>query len=83
MTTTQLGIAGQQDLAMATTLGCPDVERNGHQYGDGMGTASAEERAAFAFDHPDIYELTGTRLNLKITNGEMSLASLQRPGFGT
>ena len=72
----------QQDLTLSTTLGCADVERNGHHYGDGMGTASAEERAAFAVDHPDMYELAGNRLNLKVTNGEISLASLQRSGFG-
>ncbi|MGB0632732.1 MAG: mandelate racemase [Alphaproteobacteria bacterium] len=81
--TTQPGIAVQQDLALATTLGCEDVERNGHQYGDGMGAAPAEERAAFAADHADMYGIAGDRLNLKITDGEISLASLRRPGFGT
>ena len=81
--TTQPGIGVQQDLALATTLGCADVERNGHQYGDGMGAADQAERDAFAADHPDMYAIAGDRLNLKIAGGEISLASLKRPGFGT
>lgn len=81
--TTQPGIAVQQDLALATTLGCADVERNGHQYGDGMGAADQAERDSFAADHPDMYGIARDRLNLKIENGEISLASLRRPGFGT
>ena len=81
--TTQPGIAVQQDLALATTLGCPDVERNGHQYGDGMGAADQAERDSFAADHPGMYEIAGNRLNLKIVDGDISLHSLRRPGFGT
>ena len=80
--TTQAGIAMQQDLTLSTTLICADVERKSDHYGGGMGAASAEERAVFAVDHPDIYELSGNRLNLKVTNGEISLAALQRSGFG-
>ena len=30
-----------------------------------------------------MYAIAGGRLNLKITDGEISLASLQPPGFGT
>ena len=54
----------QQELTLSTTLIYADVERNSHHYGGGMGAASAEERAEFAVDHPDIYELAGNRLNL-------------------
>ena len=43
----------------------------------------AEERAAFASDRPDMYELACDRLNLKIADGEIALTSLHRPGFGT
>ena len=46
--TTQAGTVMQQDLTLSTTLGNADVERNCHQYGEGMSVASAEERAAFA-----------------------------------
>ena len=53
-----------EDLTLSTTLICADVERKSHHYGRGMGAASAEERAVFAVDHPDIYELAGNRLNL-------------------
>ena len=80
--TTPPGIAMQQDLTLSMMLGCADPERNGHHYGDGIGTASAEERAAFAVDYPYMYELAGNRPNLRVTKGEISLASLQRSGFG-
>ena len=72
----------QQDLTLSTTLGCADAERNCHHYCEGMGATSAEERAAFTVDHPDMYELAGNRLNLRVTKCEISLAPLQRPGFG-
>ena len=33
--TTQAGLSVQQDLALATLIGCEHVERNGHHYVDG------------------------------------------------
>lgn len=80
--TTQPGIAVQQDLSLATVIGCADVERNGHQYGDGMSTAPEEERRSFHDAHPDMYALDGGRLNLRISDGMISLKSLNAVGFG-
>jgi hypothetical protein len=34
--TTQAGLALQQDLALAATLGITHIERNGHHYVDGF-----------------------------------------------
>ena len=74
--TTQPGLALQQDLSLAAVIGCTDVEKNGHQYGDGMAWARDAERRAFRDAHPDLYRIDGKRLNLRIENGRISLRSL-------
>lgn len=79
---TQAGTAVQQDLSLATLIGCADVEKNGHQYGDGMSGASEDERRSFHDKHPDLYALGETRLNLRINAGMISLRSLNTEGFG-
>jgi hypothetical protein len=48
-----------------------------------MGAAGQSGRDAVAAAHPDPYEISGDRLNPKIVDGLISLASLNRPGFGT
>ena len=48
-----------------------------------MGAKGQSERNALAADHPDPYEISGDRLNLKIVDGMISLASLNRPEYGT
>lgn len=78
--TTQAGVAVQQDLALAALTGATHVERNGHHYVDGFGTAPAEEAARFAAAHPDLY--AGDPVRLRIEDGSVSLASLAVPGLG-
>jgi len=81
--TTQAGTAVQQDLALATLVGAKHVERNGHQYVDGMAGAPQSEQDAFLAAHPDLYTRAGNgRVRLAIRAGAVSLASLARtPGL--
>lgn len=79
---TQVGICLQQDLSLASLIGCTHIERNGYQYGDGLSGGSAAWREQLAKDHPDLYEINKNRLEVKIENGEISLASLTGVGFG-
>lgn len=76
--TCQAGLALQQDLALVAMLGLTHVERNGHHYVDGFGTAPAAEQAAFLAAHPDLYAAaTGTgRPRLAIRGGMIALGSL-------
>lgn len=80
--TTQAGVAVQQDLALATLIGCTHVERNGHHYVDGMAGAPEAEQAAFLAAHPDLYRRDGGRARLRIEDGRIALASLRTPGLG-
>jgi hypothetical protein len=81
--TTQAGTAVQQDLALAMLVGAKHVERNGHQYVDGMAGAPQSEQDAFFAAHPDLYTRAGNgRVRLAIRAGVVSLASLARtPGL--
>ena len=44
----------QQDLALATLIGCTHVERNGHHYVNGMQGVPAAEQRAFLDAHGDL-----------------------------
>jgi len=79
--TCQAGLAVQQDLALVALLGITHSERNGHHYGRGFGTAPAEEQAAFASAHPDLYELDGGAARLRIERGEIAIDSLFASGY--
>lgn len=81
--TCQAGLAVQQDLALAALLGVEHVERNGHHYAGGLQGASAEEVAAFAAAHADLYERVGGSLRLRIEAGEIALGSLGCVGFAS
>ena len=81
--TTQPGLAVQQDLALASAIGCEHVERNGHHYANGMLGASAAEMDAFAASHPDLYRRSERGIHLKIEAGRISLASLGCSGFAS
>jgi hypothetical protein len=81
--TTQPGLAVQQDLALASAVGCEHVERNGHHYVDGMVNAPDEEMDSFAASHPDLYRRSERGIHLRIEAGRISLASLGCPGFGS
>lgn len=81
--TTQPGLAVQQDLLLASLVGCEHVERNGHHYAAGMLGASERERDAFAAAHPDLYRRDGDALRLRIEEGRISLASLDCVGYAS
>lgn len=80
--TCQAGLAVQQDTLLAASLGVADIERNGHHYVDGFGSAPQAEAEAFCEAHPGLYERTANgRIRLRIRNGQLDLSSLHRPGF--
>lgn len=74
---TQAGTALEQDLALASIIGCDHVERNGHQYGDGLSGGLQTERDELARRNPALYELSGKRANLIINQGMVNIKSLQ------
>jgi hypothetical protein len=83
--TCQAGLALQQDLALVAALGLGDVERNGHHYVDGFGTAPAAEQDAFLAAHADLYrrDARSGRVRLGIRAGDIALGSvLAAAGFG-
>lgn len=82
--TCQAGLAVQQDLALVAALGLTHVERNGHHYVDGFGSAPVAEQQAFLSAHPDLYRRSGDRVRLHIENGDLALDSiLDAPGFAS
>ena len=81
--TCQAGLAVQQDTLLAASLGVRHIERNGHHYVDGFGTAPAEEAQAFAAAHPSLYETTAGRPHLAVRHGQLDLISLHVTGFAT
>jgi hypothetical protein len=81
--TTQPGLAVQQDLALASVVGCDHVERNGHHYANGMVNAPGGEMNAFAASHPDLYRRSERGVHLRIEAGRISLASLGCSGFAS
>ena len=81
--TTQAGLAVQQDLALATLIGCTHVERNGHHYVNGMASAPEAEQAAFLAAHPDLYHRGLGAVRLKIEGGALSIGSLDCPGLAS
>ncbi len=81
--TTQAGIAVQQDLSLATIIGCTHVERNGHHYVDGMSGVPLEEQREFYECHGDLYSNESDNLRLQIIDGKIALGSLETPGLGS
>jgi hypothetical protein len=80
---TQAGLALQQDLALAGMIGCTHIERNGHQYGDGLSGAPSAWREALLNSHGDLYRNGGNRLLLHIDTGAFSFGSVYLAGYGT
>jgi L-alanine-DL-glutamate epimerase-like enolase superfamily enzyme len=75
-------IALQQDLALMTALGIEHVERNGHHYFRGLDHL-APEVVQYALDqHGDLYREDERGATLRIADGRLSIASLERPGLG-
>jgi hypothetical protein len=81
--TMQPGIAVQQDLALVGFMGLTHVERNAHHFIDGFNGRPQAEAQAFLAAHPDLYHLQNARVRLRIERGQLSLATLQGPGFGS
>ncbi|MZR30697.1 mandelate racemase [Sneathiella litorea] len=81
--TTQAGLSVQEDLALATLIGCTHVERNGHHYVDGMSSVPKAEQQAFLKAHPDIYTESHGSVRLRITDGNISIGSLETAGYGS
>ena len=81
--TVQAGLALQQDLALVSLLGLTHVERNGHHYVNGMAGLPAAEQDAFLGAHPDLYERSHGAVRVRITNGNLQIRSLDRPGFAS
>lgn len=81
--TCQAGLAVQQDTLLAASLGVRHIERNGHHYVDGFGTAPADEAQAFARAHPGFYETTAGRPHLAVHQGRLDLNGLHVPGFAS
>lgn len=80
--TCQAGLAVQQDSLLAASLGVADIERNGHHYVDGFGSASADEAHAFLTAHPGLYEADAQgRVHLRVAGGRLDLHGLHGPGF--
>ncbi|MAM10397.1 MAG: mandelate racemase [Rhizobiaceae bacterium] len=80
--TCQPGLCWQQDTLVAATLGCRDVERNGHHFGGGLQGYDDLEKARLVAAHPDLYRRHGDRIELLIEDGTIAIGSLFRPGFG-
>jgi L-alanine-DL-glutamate epimerase-like enolase superfamily enzyme len=81
--TMQAGLAVQQDLALASILGLRHVERNGHHYVNGMAALPEDEQSAFLDAHPDLYERSHGAVRVRITRGEIAIATLGGPGFAS
>jgi len=73
----------QQDLALATLIGCDHVERNGHHYVNGMAAAPAVEQGAFLAAHPDLYREHRGAVRLNIEDGAIAIGSLDTPGLAS
>ena len=81
--TCQAGLAVQQDTLLAASLGVQHIERNGHHYVDGFGSAPADEAMAFAEAHPSLYETGSGRPHLNVRHGRLDLISLHVTGFAS
>ena len=80
--TCEPGICLQQDLALVGLLGLTHVERNAHHFIDGFGGRPRAEEQRFLAAHPDLYHEQDGRVRLRIEGGNLSVASLETPGFG-
>lgn len=76
-------IALTQDLAMMALLGVPHIERNGHHYFHGLSMHSHELSDLVLQAHPDLYGRNRDGIaTLRITDGQISLASVNAAPFG-
>jgi L-alanine-DL-glutamate epimerase-like enolase superfamily enzyme len=81
--TVQAGLSLQQDLALVNLLGITHVERNGHHYVNGFVSSPAQEQTDFLRHHCDLYENSFGATRVKITHGQLDIASLACTGFAS
>lgn len=81
--TMQAGLGVQQDLALVGWLGLAHVERNGHHYVNGLMAAPEAEQQNLLLAHDTLYEYSFDAVRLRIKGGQISLGSLDSPGFAT
>lgn len=79
--TCQAGLAVQQDTLLAASLGVAHIERNGHHYVWGFGTAPEAETMDFLRGHPGLYTHDSRGVRLRIAHGRLDLRSLHAPGY--
>ncbi len=81
--TCQAGLAVQQDTLLAASLGVTHIERNGHHYVDGFGSAPGDEARAFGDAHAGFYAESNGRTRLAAVDGRLDLRPLHVPGFAS
>jgi hypothetical protein len=80
----QAGVSLQQDLSLATLIGCTHGERNGHHYVNGLAQASREEQERVLQAYPNLYRRDDDGIvRLAIRGGKIQLGDLAAPGFGS
>src|SRR6185436_8064634 len=80
----QAGVSLQQDLSLATLIGCTHVERNGHHYVNGLAERPREEQTRILNAYPNLYRRGDDGVvRLSIRGGRIALADLEAPGFGS
>jgi hypothetical protein len=79
----QGGVSLQQDLSLATLIGCTHVERNGHHYVNGLAYLPRAEQERLLSACPNLYGRGDDGVvRLLIREGSITLDDLRRPGFG-
>ena len=80
----QAGVSLQQDLSLATVIGCAHGERNGHHYVNGLSGAPREEQDRILKAYPNLYYRGDDGIvRLSIRGGEIALQDLEAVGFGS
>jgi hypothetical protein len=80
----QAGVSLQQDLSLATLIGCTHGERNGHHYVNGLAETSPDEQTRVLNAYPNLYRRGSDGVvRLSIRGGVISLQDLDGPGFGS
>jgi hypothetical protein len=80
----QAGVSLQQDLSLATLIGCTHGERNGHHYVNGLAGTPQEEQTQILTAYPNLYRRGADGVvRLSIRDGTIALQDLAAPGFGS